>query len=215
MTNTMVFPTIDLQRTGQRIERLRRERGFSVRDLQAYFGFEYPQAIYKWQWGECLPSVDNLFALARLFGVQMQDLLVGDDQEVSNFFQGHDCPHVLALAEELPCLGQGEGADENGVYLAVADSAPHIHHIGLRVQGAAELCHGVDALAPFHTVQADVCPTGPRQTGIFLLTVGANGSAQPLQHGELPPTGGIGTALLQVISLLTMDLYLFVFSLFV
>ena len=82
-----VFPTIDLRQTGKRIERLRRERGFSVRQLQAYFGFEYPQAIYKWQWGECLPSVDNLFALARLFGVKMEDLLVScSDQEVSHFF---------------------------------------------------------------------------------------------------------------------------------
>ena len=86
MPNLTYFPTIDLQRTGRRIQRLRRERGLSVRDLQAYFGFEYPQAIYKWQWGECLPSVDNLYALASLLGVQMQDLLVATDQEVFDFF---------------------------------------------------------------------------------------------------------------------------------
>ena len=87
MTRVTPFPTIDLRRTGRRIERLRRERGLSVRDLQAYFGFEYPQAIYKWQWGECLPSVDNLYALATLLGVQMQDLLVGTDQEVFDIYR--------------------------------------------------------------------------------------------------------------------------------
>lgn len=79
------FPSIDLVRTGKRIETVRKSRGLSVRDIQEYFGFEYPQAVYKWQHGECLPSVDNLFALARLLRVSMEDLLVAfgsEDQEV-------------------------------------------------------------------------------------------------------------------------------------
>ena len=42
------FPVIDLQRTGRSIEARRKEAGLSVRQLQDYFGFEYPQAIYKW-----------------------------------------------------------------------------------------------------------------------------------------------------------------------
>lgn len=81
------FPSIDLVRTGKRIETMRKNHGFSVRDIQEYFGFEYPQAVYKWQHGECLPSVDNLFALARLFRVGMDDLLVacGSDEEVPHF----------------------------------------------------------------------------------------------------------------------------------
>lgn len=76
------FPVIDLQRTGLNIEQLRRNAGLSVRDLQEYFGFEYPQAIYKWQHGECLPAVDNLLALALLLKVAMEDLLVYEDQEI-------------------------------------------------------------------------------------------------------------------------------------
>ena len=65
--NTKQFPVIDPIATGKNIIRLRVERGMSVRDLQAYFGFEEPQAIYKWQQGTCLPSVENLFALGALF----------------------------------------------------------------------------------------------------------------------------------------------------
>ena len=80
------FPVIDLAQTGRSIERHRRDAGLTVRDLQTYFGFEYPQAIYKWQHGECLPTVDNLLALARLLQVPMEDLLVYDDQEVSPVF---------------------------------------------------------------------------------------------------------------------------------
>ena len=85
MTARTTFPVIDLQRTGRNIEQLRRNAGLSVRDLQNYFGFEYPQAIYKWQHGECLPAVDNLLALALLLKVAMEDLLVYEDQEIPFF----------------------------------------------------------------------------------------------------------------------------------
>ncbi|MBP5231040.1 MAG: helix-turn-helix transcriptional regulator [Clostridia bacterium] len=52
------------------------ERGLSVRDVQAYFGFEEPRAIYKWQKGETLPSVDNLYALGHLLEVTIEEILV-------------------------------------------------------------------------------------------------------------------------------------------
>ena len=74
--NTIPFPVIDLAATGRNIQRLREERGLTVRDLQAYFGFEEPQAIYKWQKGKSLPTVDNLYALATLLQVTVDDILV-------------------------------------------------------------------------------------------------------------------------------------------
>ncbi len=70
------FPVIDLTATGANITRLRRARGLTVRELQAYFGFEEPQAIYKWQRGKSLPSVDNLYALSSLLEVPMNEILV-------------------------------------------------------------------------------------------------------------------------------------------
>ena len=70
------FPVIDLPATGANILRLRQTKGFSVRDLQQYFGFEEPQAIYKWQRGQSLPSVDNLYALSKLLDVPMNDILI-------------------------------------------------------------------------------------------------------------------------------------------
>ena len=72
--NTIPFPVIDLAATGRNIQRLREERGLTVRDLQAYFGFEEPQAIYKWQKGKSLPTVDNLYALAALLQVTVDDI---------------------------------------------------------------------------------------------------------------------------------------------
>ncbi len=71
-----IFPVIDLEATGANILRLRKQKGLSVKELQAYFGFECPQAIYKWQWGQSLPSVDNLFALSKLFNTSIDEILV-------------------------------------------------------------------------------------------------------------------------------------------
>lgn len=70
------FPVIDPVATGANIARLRQERGLTVRDLQHFFGFEEPQAIYKWQRGQSLPSIDNLYALSELFHISMNDILV-------------------------------------------------------------------------------------------------------------------------------------------
>ena len=60
------FPVIDLPATGANIRRLRQTKGLTVRDLQQFFGFDEPQAIYKWQRGQSLPTVDNLYALSTL-----------------------------------------------------------------------------------------------------------------------------------------------------
>ena len=70
------FPVIDAEATGENILRLRKQKGLSVRDVQAWFGFEEPQAIYKWQKGKSLPSVDNLYALGALLDVPMEAILI-------------------------------------------------------------------------------------------------------------------------------------------
>ncbi len=71
-------PVIDMIKTGQNISRLRKQAGLSVRDLQDIFGFATPQAIYKWQQGAALPTIDNLVVLAAVLQVRMDDILVTD-----------------------------------------------------------------------------------------------------------------------------------------
>ena len=90
---TKAFPVIDMAATGQNIRRLRVERGLSVRDIQAYYGFEEPQAIYKWQRGESLPSVDNLYALGNLFDVPMDQILVPTASTL----------HIISEQQAEPC----------------------------------------------------------------------------------------------------------------
>ena len=70
------IPTVDLIATGKNIEKLRKEAGYSVKELQEIFGFGTPQAIYKWQHGTALPTVDNLVLLSAIFKVSIDEILV-------------------------------------------------------------------------------------------------------------------------------------------
>ncbi len=78
------IPVIDMIATGINITRMRISAGLTVKDVQDIFGFSTPQAIYKWQRGTALPTVDNLVVLAALFGVKIDDILIfqncGDSQ---------------------------------------------------------------------------------------------------------------------------------------
>ena len=73
------IPVIDMTATGNNINRMRINAGLTVKDLQDIFGFSTPQAIYKWQRGTALPTVDNLAVLATVFGVRIDDILIFQD----------------------------------------------------------------------------------------------------------------------------------------
>ncbi|HIS29992.1 MAG TPA: helix-turn-helix transcriptional regulator [Candidatus Limivivens intestinipullorum] len=75
------MPVINMAETGKNIERLRKEAGLSVKNLQDLFGFRTPQAIYKWQRGCALPSIDNLVVLSAVLNVKIDDILVLEDGE--------------------------------------------------------------------------------------------------------------------------------------
>ena len=70
------IPVIDMTATGINITRMRINAGLTVKDVQDVFGFSTPQAIYKWQRGAALPTVDNLVVLATIFGVKIDDGLL-------------------------------------------------------------------------------------------------------------------------------------------
>lgn len=52
--------------------------GLTVRNLQDIFGFATPQAIYKWQQGAAMPTIDNLVVLAMVFDVPMDEIIIVD-----------------------------------------------------------------------------------------------------------------------------------------
>ena len=82
------FPVIDMRATGTRIKEIRSSQNFTVQEISEYMGFENPQAVYKWQRGEALPTVDNLFALSKLFDVPMEEIICEKEEASCLFFVG-------------------------------------------------------------------------------------------------------------------------------
>lgn len=71
------YPSLDLKQSGTLLRYQIRRAGYSVRDIQDYLLLSCPQPVYRWFQGKTLPSVDHLYALSRLLGVHMEDLLAG------------------------------------------------------------------------------------------------------------------------------------------
>lgn len=72
----MYLTRINVEKTGNNITRLRKMKGLSVRNIQEALGFNNPQAIFKWQRGESLPSLDNLVILSQVLGASLEEILV-------------------------------------------------------------------------------------------------------------------------------------------
>lgn len=73
-----MFPTIDKRRTGVKLRRIMDERGLTVKDVKQYLRLGSVQSVYHWLNGECLPSLDNLYALSQLFQMPVDDMLCGN-----------------------------------------------------------------------------------------------------------------------------------------
>ena len=76
----MLYPVLDIKATGERIKELRKSCNLRVEDVAEFMGFESVQAVYKWQRGESLPTVDNLYALSRLFGTTVDEILAEKEE---------------------------------------------------------------------------------------------------------------------------------------
>ena len=70
------LPKVNIDETGKKIRSLRIKAGLSVRQLQYELGFSTPQAIYKWESGRGLPSIDNLVVIAGVLGVTIDEIIV-------------------------------------------------------------------------------------------------------------------------------------------
>ena len=72
----MNIPVVNLEATGENINRMRLEAGIAVKDIQEVCGFSSPNAVYKWIHGQNLPTVDNMVILASLLETTVDDILV-------------------------------------------------------------------------------------------------------------------------------------------
>lgn len=78
------LPTINMEQTGKNIRMLRKQNNMTVSDIQDIFEFNTPNAIYKWEHGKNLPTIDNLVVLATLFGTKIDDIIVVEGEIIDN-----------------------------------------------------------------------------------------------------------------------------------
>ena len=90
------LPSIDLKKTGQNIKKMRKEVGVTVRELQIMFGFTSPQAIYNWQNGISLPSVDNFIVLAAVLGTTIEEIIAIEGEDSDDDEETIICPQQLS-----------------------------------------------------------------------------------------------------------------------
>lgn len=140
------FPVIDQQATGANIQRLRKMRGLSVRDLQRFFGFEEPQAIYKWQRGESLPSVDNLYALGSILEVPMEQIIIPRSASLT----------IVKEQQESTCCSAFLMSREPGAQRTRAGSGQFVLRLSLALRKTALL------RAAFGLLRICIVPEGHR-----------------------------------------------------
>lgn len=75
---------LDAKKTGERIKELRKELDLTVEEISSHLGLGSVQAVYKWQRGDSLPTVDNLYALSKLFKTPVDEILRGDREDESS-----------------------------------------------------------------------------------------------------------------------------------
>lgn len=75
-------PIIDVAATAANIKACRIRAGYSVREIQNIFNFSSPEAIYSWEKGKYIPSIDNLIVIASVYGVTIDQIVITDTVEV-------------------------------------------------------------------------------------------------------------------------------------
>ena len=68
------MPVIDMKKTGENIKAMRKANNISVKDIVMNTGVS-ERAVFKWQQGKSVPTVDNLVVLAVMFNVTMDKII--------------------------------------------------------------------------------------------------------------------------------------------
>ena len=107
---------MDLSKTGKLIAGLRREKGFTQKDVADKLGV-CAKTISKWETGHGFPDVSIILELSKIFGVDISKLLEGEmptsKREAGNvkktkFYVCEKCGNILtSIADaEISCCGR-------------------------------------------------------------------------------------------------------------
>ena len=78
MKEKMPYPILNYEATGQKIKQIMKEQNRTVSEIKEYLELEAVQGIYHWFRGRSMPTIDNLYALSKLFQVPIDEILCGE-----------------------------------------------------------------------------------------------------------------------------------------
>lgn len=82
MQEKFKYPQINLKMTGWLLRRISKQKKFTVYNIQEALGLASNQAVYDWFNGKSLPTLNNFFALSKLFEIPMEWMIVTDDDPI-------------------------------------------------------------------------------------------------------------------------------------
>lgn len=103
----------------QRLATMRREQGYSQEELAERLGLSR-QAVSKWERAESSPDTGNLIALAKLYGVSIDDLLCIDDDVVDDILFEEKDKDATAEAQAQEAAVRANEAAVRAAQAAVA-----------------------------------------------------------------------------------------------
>lgn len=96
-----MFPIIDKKRTGIRLRKIMDQRGLSVKDVQQYLELGSVQSIYHWLNGLSMPTIDNLYALSKLFQMPIDDMIYGNRGNILAYRNDSQYERIYAYYEKI------------------------------------------------------------------------------------------------------------------
>lgn len=111
--------------TAARLLKYRKVNGYSQEELAEKIGVSR-QAISKWERGESSPDTDNLIALARLYGITIDELINGTEKVQ---------PSQVTDEKDESTKNQNKGVNfKNGIHVHNGKDDVHIDFTGIHIE---------------------------------------------------------------------------------
>lgn len=142
----------------QRLAELRREKGYSQEELAEAIGLSR-QAVSKWERAESSPDTGNLVALAKLYGVTLDDLLrVDSDIEDDVKFENKD--RSASAESQVKAAAEQAAAAAAQAQAAAAQAQAQAQQAQTQAQATPQSQYYTQAPPP-NPQQATVVPPAP------------------------------------------------------
>lgn len=110
--------------TANRLYELRKKHSLSQEELAEKLGVSR-QAVSKWERSEASPDTDNLIALAKIYGLSLDELIYGQKEESNEETRGESEEETCDDEEKKTSENEGNNADDT-LYLDIEDGSNRV-----------------------------------------------------------------------------------------